>query len=259
MCLYIEIFGKRIPSYGLLIVIGIVLANIIAYKLIPKKKHDINDFIIIEAYTFLGAFIGAKLLYLFVSYQEIEWHKVLDYHYLNQLMRGGFVFYGGLLGGLFSSLLAGKIHKLQVPNYIRSYIFLIPFIHAFGRIGCFLAGCCYGIPYDGLGAIIYPKESLAPSGIYLFPVQLLEAVLLLFISITIVILQEKYHWYYTIETYFIGYAIIRFILEYFRYDDIRGIIGDISTSQLLSLIIIVAIIAFRFIGKHNSKSLHPKT
>lgn len=255
MRLYIEIFGKKIPSYGLLIIIGIVLANIIAYKLIHKKKHDINEFIIIEAYTFLGAFIGAKLLYLFVSYQEIEWHKILDCHYLNQLMRGGFVFYGGLFGGLLFALLAGKIHKLQVTDYIRSYIFLIPFIHTFGRIGCFMAGCCYGIPYKGFGAVVYPKESLAPSGVFLFPVQLIEAILLLSISITIYLLQAKYEWNYTIELYLIAYAIIRFILEYLRYDDVRGTIGNMSTSQLLSLIIIV-IMAFHISRKYNRKASH---
>lgn len=71
-------------------------------------------------------------------------------------------------------LLAGKIHKFNVKIYIRNFIFLIPFIHAFGRIGCFFAGCCFGIPYNGIGAVVFPENSYALPDVSLFPVQLVE-------------------------------------------------------------------------------------
>ena len=65
-------------------------------------------------------------------------------------MRGGFVFYGGLLGGLFGIYLGGKILKIPVWEYAQNTIPVIPLAHGFGRLGCLMAGCCYGVPYDGV-------------------------------------------------------------------------------------------------------------
>lgn len=239
MHLYFSLFGHIIPSYGLMIAVGVILANLIALRLIKRNHDDLNDFIIIEAYIFGGAFIGAKLLYLIVFFDNIEWEHILDFEYFNSLMQGGFVFYGGLIGGLLFALLAGKIHKLPVKEYIIDYIFLIPFVHAFGRIGCFMAGCCYGIPYDGIGAVVFPEHSYALSGISLFPVQLVEAFLLLFISLLILYLHLFRNSKYTVETYSVLYGISRFILEYLRYDDFRGKLGIFTTSQWISILLCV--------------------
>ncbi len=245
MKLYINILNCSIPSYGLLIVVGVILANLIAIGLMRTLGHNVDEFILMEAYTFLGAFIGAKLLYLIVSYNDIDWSRILELEYFNQIMQGGFVFYGGLIGGLISVNIAGKIHNVDAISYIRSFIFLIPFIHSFGRVGCFMAGCCYGVPYHGLIAVVYPEDSLAPSGIALFPVQLIEAGLLLIIAIIVVIIQMKSERKYTVEIYFIFYGIVRFILEFYRYDNVRGSIGNLSISQWISLgMILIGIIAF---------------
>ena len=150
---------------------GVIVANLIAMFVLKKIKLDLNDFLILESYCFLGAFVGAKILYFIVSIDEIDWSRFFDIKYFNQLMLSGFVFYGGLIGGLLIILLGGKVHKIKSTEYIRNFVFLIPLIHSFGRIGCFWAGCCYGIPYKGIGAVIYPENSFAPSGINLFPVQ----------------------------------------------------------------------------------------
>ena len=239
MHLYFSIFGHMIPSYGLMITLGVILANLIGFALIKRNHHDLNDFIIIEAYILGGAFIGAKLLYLIVTFNDIDWKQIFNFEYFNSLMQGGFVFYGGLIGGLLFALLAGKLHKLPVKEYMIAYIFLIPFVHGFGRIGCFMAGCCYGIPYDGIGAVIFPENSYALSGISLFPVQLAEAFVLFIISLLILYLQLLRKSKYTVETYFILYGIVRFILEYFRYDDFRGKFGIFTTSQWIGIMLSV--------------------
>lgn len=252
MKLYFDIFGFTLPSYGLMIVLGVVLSNLIALLVVKKNKHDSNDFIILEAYTFLGAFLGAKLLYILVAAKEIDWSRMLEVDYFNQIMQGGFVFYGGLIGGLLCVFLAGKVHKIPAMQYVRSYIFLIPFIHCFGRIGCFLAGCCYGKPYDGVGAVCYPAGSLASSGISLFPVQLVEAVCLFVIAICILIVQLKANWKYTIETYLVAYSVLRFVLEFFRYDEARGAFLGLSTSQWISIGMIVAAACFYLTEKREN-------
>lgn len=249
MHVYMNIFGLKIPSYGLMIAMGVIVANMVAYLLHKRFKDDINDLLILEAYGFLGGFFGAKLLYLIISFRSIEWNRIMEPQYFNELMLGGFVFYGGLIVGLLFVFLAGKLHKIEVVKYIRNYIFLVPFIHCFGRVGCFLAGCCYGIPYEGPGAVIFPKESFALSGISLFPVQLVEAVGLLVIAI-ILLLIRKLNCNYSIEIYFILYAILRFVLEKLRYDENRGIYYGLSTSQwisigMLTIAIILGVLRYR--------------
>ncbi|SEI89851.1 phosphatidylglycerol:prolipoprotein diacylglycerol transferase [Lachnospiraceae bacterium A10] len=235
MHIFIEIFGLHIASYGLMITLGVLFANIIAFFVARKLNQDFNDVIILEGYSFLGAFLGAKLLYLAVAFRQIEWSRITDIEYFQQLMQGGFVFYGGFIGGIAAILLAGRIHKIRAVEYIRTYIFLIPMIHCFGRIGCFLAGCCYGVPYRGVGAVTFPEGGFAPAGVKLFPVQLVEAGCLLVISacILVLVLRRRFEW--TIEMYLLLYAITRFVLENFRYDAARGMYFGLSTSQWISI------------------------
>ena len=94
---YISFFKFEIPSYGLMIALGIIVANIIGGIVIKKEKLDINDFILIEAYLFLSGIIGAKALYLLIVKDSIEWSKIFDLNYFHNLMESGFVFYGGII------------------------------------------------------------------------------------------------------------------------------------------------------------------
>ena len=240
MHVYLHLFGLTIPSYGLLIASGVVIGNIIAFFVLKHEKLDFNDWMILEAYCILGGFLGAKLLYLLGSYKSIDWSRITDFQYFNALMLSGFVFYGGLIFGLIFVFLAGKIHKIPAGIYVRKFIFLIPFMHSFGRVGCFMAGCCYGIPYDGIGAVVFPEGSYAIPGIKLFPVQLVESACLMIIAFAILYLQIKKQWYYTVETYLILYAILRFCLENLRYDAERGYYAGLSTSQWISIGFLVA-------------------
>ena len=253
MKIFIEIGNYRLPTYGLMIVTGVLLANLVVTLLIKKYKLDQNDFIIIESYTFLGAIIGAKLLYIIVSYEQIEWSRIFEKQYFMALLQSGFVFYGGLIGGIATALLAGKLHKINTLLYMKKLICFIPIIHAFGRIGCHLAGCCYGKPYDGIFSVVYPEKSLAPSGIQLFPVQLFEAFFLLIIGLTILLLQLKFNFNKTVELYLILYAILRFVLEYLRYDEIRGHLLFFSTSQWISIILICFMLIKEIILKINKR------
>ena len=190
MHLYLKFWGLALPSYGLMIATGIITANILAFFCLLQDKKDINDFLILEAGGFLGAVLGAKLLYLAVSWKTINWEQI-SLPTFNKLMQGGFVFYGGLIGGILALFFTGKLLHLSALQYLKKYIFLIPWMHGFGRLGCYMAGCCYGIPYDGPGCVIFPDNSLAPTGIKLFPVQLTEAVFLLIISVSLFFYVEK--------------------------------------------------------------------
>ena len=243
MHVYFHIFGRDIPAYGLMIFTGILLANIIGLLMVKKDKRDIYDLVLIEGYAVLGGFGGAKLLFIIVSFNDIDWSRVFgDLDYFNSVIGGGFVFYGGLIGGLIAAILCCRIHKIDMPYFFTRYIFLIPFIHSFGRVGCFCAGCCYGVPYDGPLAVVFPEGSYAIPGIKLFPVQAVEAAGLMIIALIVLLLALKFRFRYTVEAYLFLYAILRFILENYRYDEARGIYFGLSTSQWISILMAVTAI-----------------
>lgn len=246
---YISFFKFEIPSYGLMIALGIIVANIIGGIVIKKEKLDINDFIIIEAYLFLSGIIGAKLLYLLIAKDSIEWSKIFDLNYFHSLIESGFVFYGGIIGGILIIPFIKKIHKIKVEEYLKKSIFMLPLIHAFGRVGCFLAGCCYGIPYCGYFNVVFPKNSFAPQGINLFPIQLCEAFFLILLSFFLLYLTLKNKSRHMVLIYLFCYSIIRFILEFLRHDSARGKVLFFSTSQWISLIILIYTIIY--FSKHR--------
>ena len=175
----VSLFGLSLGTYGICCVIGGALAIWLAIR--NGKRFQQDRFAMLEAcvWALIGGFLGAKLLYLLVSFSDImEMFQTSGFNWntISSLLEGGFVFYGGLLGGLAALLL--YLHHFQLPYgvYLSSITPAIPLAHAFGRIGCFFAGCCYGIPYDPpIGICLKNAIGTAPTDIPLFPVQLLES------------------------------------------------------------------------------------
>ena len=241
----IEIGSFMIPWYGLFAVLGIAAAMLLGYFLIRAAHMDYEDFIQIVCFVGLGAMIGAKLLYLIVSWKSIDFSRITELEYVNMLMGGGFVFYGGAAGGLSGLWLCGKILRLPVLEYARAAIPVIPLAHGFGRIGCAAAGCCYGIPYDGPGAVVYTEAAAAPLNMPLFPVQAVEAagefLIAGILCIYIVRCRQSQKTIKSIEMYLVFYAVLRFALEFLRYDDSeRGMLSGLSTSQWISIAVCAA-------------------
>ena len=236
---FITIFGKVIPTYGLLIAIGLLVANTILYITIIKKNMLFEDFILLEAYLYLFGFLGAKILYIIISLYQQGFSVLTNAPSLLALMQGGFVFYGGIFGGVFGAYLVKKIHKIDVLLYLQKSLFVLPLVHSFGRIGCFCAGCCYGVEYRGLCSVVFPEGAIAPPHVPLFPVQIVEAVFLLIISAVLFIFILKKKEIYSIPLYLICYCVVRFLLEYTRGDIVRGHFLFFSTSQWVSLMGII--------------------
>ncbi len=251
MQLYLNIFGLQIPSYGFFIALGGLIANLVALLTLKKWRLLWEDLVIIEGYVALGMMIGAKLLYIIVSFNQFDLRQIGNLQYLGAIMSSGFVFYGGLIGVFFALWLVHQIHKIDVLNYLKHFVFMIPLCHAFGRIGCFMAGCCYGVPYSGFLSVRFPHGSFAPAGLDLFPVQAVEASALLLLAAVLFTLDFFFSKKYTVYLYLIVYSILRFILEFFRYDAIRGHWGSLSTSQWLSIMICAAALLLMIVSKKN--------
>ena len=251
--------GRFVPMYGLMIMLGIFAASAAAWQLVKRNKYDPNHLLILIAYGLLGGMAGAKILFLLININSIDWSRILDLEYLKVLMSSGFVFYGGLIGGLGAVFLGGKIHKIRVLPYLEAAIPCLPIAHGFGRIGCHFASCCYGIPYDGPFHVIYHTSeymaTYAPVDTPLFPVQLLEAVINFGIAAFLIFRTWKKGLSMSnIYLYLLLYGISRFLLEYLRYDLAeRGSFLWFSTSQWISILILAAAVVLLRCGPGREK------
>ncbi len=233
----ITIFGKTIPLYGICFFCGIAVAAGIGIFLVKRRRIVFFDFTCGAVYAMIGAILGAKLLFLLVS-----WKKIMELGLpLEAVLKGGFVFYGGLLGGALGLFIYGKQFKTDIRDYLDICATVLPLGHAFGRVGCFFAGCCYGIHYEGIGSFTYtdPTSTSTPLNEPLLPIQLIESFFLLLLFATLMLLFFKIDKKGLVAmVYIIAYAVLRFILEFFRGDVERGAFLNLSTSQWISLVLL---------------------
>lgn len=242
--------------------VGIIISCIIGFILAKKKGLEFFDFTLIAIITLIGAWVGAKLLFLIISFDDVvNLFKVYPFQIaLNKILTGGYVFYGGLIGGSISLFITLKIQKKNIFDYINIYAVVLPLGHAFGRIGCFVSGCCYGIEYNGPLSYTYSQamDANTPLGVSLLPIQLIESFTLFIVFIILLLTYLKCNNKKLPSVlYCYIYPTLRFILEFFRGDRERGI-WLLSTSQWISLFIILFISITIIITKYNSRKIHNK-
>ncbi len=237
---FIEIFGIRVSMYGVCVLFGMIVSGILIH-LTTKKRKDFSyiQIVNIPLFSAAGAFIGAKLLY-FLTRLDIFFTAKAWENFLYSITEacGGMVFYGGLFGGILTAYIYCRLAKIDFLLYADIYAPAIPLFHAFGRIGCFMAGCCYGI--ENSWGIVYHSEYLEPSvnGVTRLPIQLIESCLNVLIMLVLVYFDKKrLKKGSLLALYFVIYSVVRFSDEFFRGDDIRGHLLYLSTSQWLSIML----------------------
>jgi len=241
---YISIFGWEAPMYGLMCIAGI--AAVAAFVLLRKKRLGIpnDDLLHIAIYCAIGALVGAKALYIITILPAPGVIAAISKNpaLLMDILQQGFVFYGGLLGALFMMWLYCRKYKADFEAGCSLFAEAAPLFHVFGRIGCFFAGCCYGI--ESRWGIAFHDAPTAPNGVPLLPVQLVEAALnALLFAASVIYQRKKRPPYAALKLYLASYAAIRFTLEYFRGDAIRGRFLIFSTSQWIALAVMLTIAA----------------
>ena len=236
----LKIGPLSIHGYGLMIGIGVIVALVVAAKRAKKRGLD-TDFVYgLGLITLVFGFIGAKLLYCIV---EIE-------AFLNEPMQvlsgSGFVLYGGIIGGILSAMVYCKYKKVNFFEYFDLAVPSVAIAQGFGRIGCFLAGCCYGRETDSCIGIMFHNSSIAPNGIKLIPTQVFSSAGNFLIALVLLLYARKNRKTGKVGAlYLILYSVGRFIIEFFR-NDYRGNVGVLSTSQFISLVILAIGIAMFF-------------
>lgn len=240
-----------VHGYGLMIAIGIMAAYLsVEYR--AKMKGLRHDLIFnLTIWCALGGILGAKLLYILTQIKDI----INDPSVLLQVSEG-FVVYGGIIGGIFSGYLFTRKHKLNFLEYFDIVMPSIALAQGFGRIGCLLAGCCYGLETKSPFNLVFPHSDYAPSDIHLIPTQPISSILnfLNFGVLVLISRRTKAHGQVA-GFYLIFYSAGRFIIEFFRGDLERGQIGNLSTSQFISVFLFLIGIAIVILCGFKAKKV----
>ena len=226
-------------------------------KIAPKHGIAKEDITFSTIYGMIGLAIGAKLVFFLTRLPDIVLHmdlavkliRISFYDFVNYAF-GGWVFYGGLIGFVAGLYVYCRLYKINFIQIIDIDTPFLPLVHGCGRIGCFMAGCCYGIEYHGPLAIHFPYNEMVPElcEVPRFPVQLTEAFcnFIMFAILFSIFRKGKLRQGKLLGVYLSYYAVMRFGLEYLRGDVARGKVGVVSTSQLISLLLLpVAIFLIR--------------
>lgn len=226
-------------GYGLMIFLGVVAAYSVGEYRAKKQGLSPDELFWLTISCLVGGIAGAKLLFYIVEIKAILQNPkiLLD-------ITHGFVVYGGIIGGIGVGYLFCRIRKLPFLRYFDLVMPSIALAQAFGRIGCMFAGCCYGRETDSWFHMIYEHSEFAPAGVPLIPTQFIMAVLNFVHFFLLVLLAKKVKAKGQVAgLYLMFYSIGRFFMEYLRNDP-RGNVNVLSTSQFISLFILVAGVLF---------------
>ena len=230
-----------IYGYGLMIAIGVIAALLVGeYR---ANKRGLNGDLI-YGMTFsavIFGFVAARILFIIT-----EWRDFLQ-NPKDLIAGNGFVVYGGIIGGILTVYIYCRLKKVNFIDYFDLMVPSVALAQGFGRIGCFLAGCCYGRETDSIFGIVFHNSAYAPNNVRLIPTQLM-------MSAGDFIIAAILFWYSKKERtkgktgtlYLILYNIGRFIIEFFRNDD-RGTVGVLSTSQFIGIFMFVIALYLFFI------------
>ena len=174
-----------IPTYGSILVVAFLLCAFLMKREAQRRNLPPQKMVDLAVVTLLFGLLGAKLLLIIVDFPEY----LEDPKRLLSTIRAAGVLYGGILGGFAAAAWYVKRHKLPVIPVLDLFSPFLALGIGLGRLGCFSAGCCYGISYEGPMALHFPHHPYceAPPDLGLFPIQLLafmNAIVLFFILIT---------------------------------------------------------------------------
>lgn len=241
-----------IHGYGLMIAIGIVCALILAVQRGKKRNMDVDAIFTLVILAVVFGFLGGKILFIIQDFEHFLQEPLMVFS------GGGFVVYGGIIVAMIAAIL---YCRKKGHSFLKYFDLLVPSValaQGFGRIGCFLAGCCYGAETSCSIGVVFPAGSIAPSGVPLIPTQLFSAAGDFLIALLLVLYARKDRREGRVGAlYLILYGVGRFIIEIFRAD-YRGEIGMLSTSQFISIFIVIAGILL-FIPKTLPKSMTKKS
>jgi phosphatidylglycerol---prolipoprotein diacylglyceryl transferase len=263
-------FGPiTIRAFGLCLALGFITALWVATRLSAHTSHRTPDALsTLVIWMLLAGVAGARAAYV-AEHWTAEFADPVGHGQLAALLRldqGGLMFYGGLVGATAALAVFARIKRDSFLGLADLLVTVLPLGHAFGRVGCFLHGCCYGKPADTAISVCFPRFSpawhdhvacgilpeTAAISLPVIPTQLIEAAgnLILF-----ALLAGRYRRWadrpgLAVGAYAIGYAALRFGVEALRGDP-RMLVSVFSISQALSFALVAFGLALILRARHR--------
>lgn len=251
--------------YGLCMGLGIIACFL--FLMYALKKRNLNEEAI-DKILFIGVFATAFGIFMAMVFQSL-------YNYIYDVIRNpsakfvfetAMTFQGGLIGGVSSFLIVWNLYvfviapktkiKLLQNNMNAGLTDALPVIpigitiaHAFGRLGCFFAGCCHGAETDAWYGIEMYATSLGKVA-KVVPTQLFECIFLVVLTVIMMVLLFKFRFNCNFGVYSVSYGVWRFILEFIRNDYRGSFVGGLTPSQFWSIVMVVLGVAYFFAYKY---------
>lgn len=233
-------------SYGFLILVGVVFGYIYALKNLNRLGLSSEDVSSLFLWCFASVFVGGRLFF----YLESPYVYINEPSKLFDGLSSGFVFYGSFLLTVPVLIWWFRSKNIMVWEGFDVLGVSGAFVHAFGKIGCFMAGCCYGLPSGKHFGIVFTNKqcSAEPLNTPLYPTQLWDSAIIFF-AIALMLWFKRKKWFsgQLFLTYGMLYALGRFFTEGYRGDAERGFIlnGLLSHSQGIACVVF-GVCAFLF-------------
>jgi len=257
--MYPELFhigSLTIYSYGFFIILGVILSFLYLYKHKQEFGLSVDKISEFFLYCFGSVFVGGKLFY----FLERPVYYIKNINEFFKDFGQGFVFYGSFL--LTIPVLIWWFRRNKIP-VLYAFDFTAvcgALVHGFGKIGCFMAGCCHGIQCDSKWGVVFtdPHSVAFPLNVTVYPVQLWDASVILLIAVFLILFRSKKQFEGQLFLiYAMVYSVSRFFTEYYRGDDSRGFVlkNQLSYGQFVAIIVILVSVFFYFRFYRKSKSL----
>jgi phosphatidylglycerol:prolipoprotein diacylglycerol transferase len=232
-------------TYGLFVAIGFVAALSVTLKLSKSHGLEAQQVMDMSFAIIIWGIIGSRLLFVLMNFSHYKAHPVDIF----KVWEGGLVFSGGIIAAAFAAVWYARKHHLSFWDMGDLCTPGLAIGQGIGRIGCFMAGCCYGKPTDKIWGIVFTHpNSLAPLDIVLHPTQLYSLLSGLVIFLVLLLLHAKRKYEGQVLLWFlILHSTGRLLIERFRGDD-RGLIPgtEMSVTQLVAILILTASVVALF-------------
>ena len=218
-----------IDTYSLMMFLGVIACFVLFWLF--RKKYNISKSFTYDIFILACISIAIGIIFA-VLFQ-------LLFDAIKGSIRGtAMTFYGGLVGGIISFIIGYNLFVKKQHKNANFFTDIMPIAaacitiaHGFGRIGCFMAGCCYGEKTDSFLAVVFPGMNY---GVY--PTQLFEAIFLFVLTAILFMIAIKKRWIHNLGLYLLSYGVFRFLIEFLRGDNRGGFILGLSPSQVFSIL-----------------------